>query len=687
MADAPDETGSKKGCGPDVAVIGCGPAGMFFLHAVSERRRMMEEAGDADGLRRLPAAVVCYEKSTRPGGVWKAERGGDEVDVTHCTDIVSTGSESTDPSNVEAGMPIIDEAFMRSLDEEDSCSSSSSGSSSDSSSDKSSVSSCKSTAYPSKCTGTELNANVQTIGNMYEALWTNGPKERIEFVDYTYEDHFGKGVSLPTYMPRQPMLEYMVARCTRNNPTLFDDVRFETTVTSVTYDERVSKFIIKSYNSETGADETATYDKCIWAAGDNGRPRIPVDIDETLNQGGYVGRTIHSSLVGAIDFDRAVRGKNILMIGDGFSTEDLTLQAIKLGAERVYIVSRHSEGVCNYVSSWPGDKVKILEGMKSTAVINKGRGIRFQEMKLDFEDDWQFKPVAGGKVLDVEDVSLVVYCTGYSSNLKMLDAPLQKPFHQEEVHFMPEGWKMKHNELMEDLGHVEPSDGIYATASVGSTVYFGMYRNLLMSNPNMMLITQFGSAPLFEIDVYAWLCLGYITGDVEIPSYEEMARRNIEQLHAEMDVHNLRCNMDEQYYQAVYELEIGQSDHFLNDYQDPRVLSFDKEEEHFHLRCIARDARNGGYPDDIGGFDELNEKGKELLKVHIASEMHRLALPKKGAAGAEWMTFRDGDTSGLASIHTGLKAAPLRKPWLELSDEEYDDLLSQGLPASKRELR
>ena len=157
-----------------------------------------------------------------------------------------------------------------------------------------------------------------------------------------------------------------------------------------------------------------------------------------------------------------------------------------------------------------------------------------------------------------------------------------------------------------------------------------------------------------------------------------------------VDVHGSKLRHvanGQQYYQAVYELEIGQSDHFVNDYQDPRVLSFDKEEEHFHLRCIARDARDGGYPDDIGGFDELNEKGKELLKVHIASEMHRLALPKKGAAGAEWMTFRDGDTSGLASIHTGLKAAPLRKPWLELSDEEYDDLLSQGLPASKRELR
>jgi hypothetical protein len=27
--------------------------------------------------------------------------------------------------------------------------------------------------------------------NMYEALWSNGPKEAIEFADYTYDQHFG----------------------------------------------------------------------------------------------------------------------------------------------------------------------------------------------------------------------------------------------------------------------------------------------------------------------------------------------------------------------------------------------------------------------------------------------------------------------------------------------------------------
>ena len=35
---------------------------------------------------------------------------------------------------------------------------------------------------------------------MYYDLWANGPKEAIEYTDYTYEKHFGK--LLPSFAPR-----------------------------------------------------------------------------------------------------------------------------------------------------------------------------------------------------------------------------------------------------------------------------------------------------------------------------------------------------------------------------------------------------------------------------------------------------------------------------------------------------
>src|SRR5690625_3242843 len=37
-------------------------------------------------------------------------------------------------------------------------------------------------------------------GSMYKYLWSNGPKECLEFADYTFDEHFGKPLS--SYPPR-----------------------------------------------------------------------------------------------------------------------------------------------------------------------------------------------------------------------------------------------------------------------------------------------------------------------------------------------------------------------------------------------------------------------------------------------------------------------------------------------------
>lgn len=58
----------KKSSAPvkalDVALIGCGPAGMMFLHALNEKKK------NADPKFPLPN-VTCYEMAASPGGVWK----------------------------------------------------------------------------------------------------------------------------------------------------------------------------------------------------------------------------------------------------------------------------------------------------------------------------------------------------------------------------------------------------------------------------------------------------------------------------------------------------------------------------------------------------------------------------------------------------------------------------------------
>jgi len=57
---------------PTVAVIGCGPSGMFFLHALATQRKQGQE--------NLPV-VTCYEAASQAGGVWRSERIGNTTNM------------------------------------------------------------------------------------------------------------------------------------------------------------------------------------------------------------------------------------------------------------------------------------------------------------------------------------------------------------------------------------------------------------------------------------------------------------------------------------------------------------------------------------------------------------------------------------------------------------------------------
>ena len=46
-------------------------------------------------------------------------------------------------------------------------------------------------------------------GSMYRYLWSNGPKECLEFADYTFEDHFDKPI--PSFPPREEALSDPIA--------------------------------------------------------------------------------------------------------------------------------------------------------------------------------------------------------------------------------------------------------------------------------------------------------------------------------------------------------------------------------------------------------------------------------------------------------------------------------------------
>ena len=63
--------------------------------------------------------------------------------------------------------------------------------------------------------------------SMYRYLWSNGPKECLEFADYSFDEHFGKPI--PSFPPREVLYDYILGRVNKGN--LKNKIRFNTSVT------------------------------------------------------------------------------------------------------------------------------------------------------------------------------------------------------------------------------------------------------------------------------------------------------------------------------------------------------------------------------------------------------------------------------------------------------------------------
>ena len=82
--------------------------------------------------------------------------------------------------------------------------------------------------------------------SMYRYLWSNGPKECLEFADYSFDEHFGKPI--PSFPPREVLYDYILGRVKKGN--LKDKVKFNTSVTNVSYNGK--SFPVKLLESHLG---------------------------------------------------------------------------------------------------------------------------------------------------------------------------------------------------------------------------------------------------------------------------------------------------------------------------------------------------------------------------------------------------------------------------------------------------
>ena len=161
-------------------------------------------------------------------------------------------------------------------------------------------------------------------GSMYRYLWSNGPKECLEFADYTFEEHFGKPIA--SYPPRAVLWDYIKGRVEKAKVRKW--VRFNSPVRMVEWDKKKKKFHVTVHDRVKDRMYTEEFDHVICASGHFSTPQVP--FFEGI--GTFNGRVMH-----AHDFRDALefKGKDILIVGRSYSAEDIGSQCWKYGARSV----------------------------------------------------------------------------------------------------------------------------------------------------------------------------------------------------------------------------------------------------------------------------------------------------------------------------------------------------------------
>jgi trimethylamine monooxygenase len=178
-------------------------------------------------------------------------------------------------------------------------------------------------------------------GAMYRYLWSNGPKEGLEFADYSFEEHFGKQIA--SYPPRAVLFDYIEGRVLKADVRNW--IRFSSVIRWVEYDEESGVFIVTVHDLEKDSVYKETFDNVIIASGHFSSPNVP----EYPGFDTFNGRIVH-----AHDFRdaREFAGKDVLVVGASYSAEDIGSQCWKYGAKSITSCYRSAPMGFNWPDNW-----------------------------------------------------------------------------------------------------------------------------------------------------------------------------------------------------------------------------------------------------------------------------------------------------------------------------------------------
>ena len=196
--------------------------------------------------------------------------------------------------------------------------------------------------------------------SMYRYLWSNGPKEGLEFADYSFEEHFGKQIA--SYPPRAVLFDYIEGRVKKAG--IRDWIRFNSPIRWVEYSSKTELFTVTIHDQIKDSTYKEEFDHVICASGHFSTPHVPFyEGFDTFN-----GRVLH-----AHDFRdaREFSGKDVLILGSSYSAEDIGSQCWKYGCKSMTVAYRNAAMGYNWPDNW--DEIPALVRVdKNTAYFVDG---------------------------------------------------------------------------------------------------------------------------------------------------------------------------------------------------------------------------------------------------------------------------------------------------------------------------
>ena len=233
--------------------------------------------------------------------------------------------------------------------------------------------------------------------SMYRYLWSNGPKECLEFADYYFEEHFDYPIA--SYPPREVLFDYIQGRVIKAN--VREKIRFSTAVRNVEFSEESDTFIVTAHNLIEDQSYTEEFDYVVVASGHFSTPNVP-------NYEGFShfnGRILHAhDFRDALEFE----GQDLLVIGSSYSAEDIGSQCYKYGAKSITSSYRTAPMGFKWPDNWE-EKPALLKVEGNTAHFADGSS---------------------------KDVDAIILCTGYLHHFP----------------FLPDSLRLKTNNILYPLG-------------------------------------------------------------------------------------------------------------------------------------------------------------------------------------------------------------------------------------------